>query len=186
MVRTGQSALAAVYFDDLRLLRSETPPEEPPAPPQTQPFTLYGDSLHATFKDRSGAVRNLGSTGLVHAGTSAISFEPDSWKSLLFNTTTRVDLSLYKTLSLWVNGGSTGGQVVRVMVKEDSYSPTPLGDLRLNVALGHAIKPNTWEQVLILLTSLNAGSRLLQELYIQDQSGKNQGTLHIDDIQLLP
>ncbi|ATB40392.1 polysaccharide deacetylase [Cystobacter fuscus] len=180
---TNQST---VYFDDIRLLRSSTPPPTTPPtePPTTSAFTLYADSLHTTFKDRSWATRNLAATQLVHSGASAISFEPDSWKALLFNTTTRVDLSLYKTLSFWVHGGTTGGQVVRVLLKEDGS--TELGSMRLDVALGHAIKPGVWEQVLIPLGSLGASSRLLQEIYFQDQSGKDQGTLFLDDIQLLP
>ncbi|MFY0576385.1 hypothetical protein ACN28S_20345 [Cystobacter fuscus] len=95
-----------------------------------------------------------------------------------------MDLSLYKTLSFWVHGGTTGGQVVRVLLKEDGS--TELGGMRLDVALGHAIKPGVWEQVLIPLGSLGASSRLLQEIYFQDQSGKDQGTLFLDDIQLLP
>ncbi|MFY0576386.1 hypothetical protein ACN28S_20350 [Cystobacter fuscus] len=53
---------STVYFDDIRLLRSSTPPptEPPPTepPPATPAFTLYADSLHTTFKDRSWATRN--------------------------------------------------------------------------------------------------------------------------------
>ena len=109
--------------------------------------------------------------------------EPDNWKALFFHTGKGVDLSLYKSLSFWVHGGTTGDQVVRVVLKDDTKA---LGEMRLNAALGHSILKGTWQQVVIPLSALGASTGSFREMLIQDQSGKDQGTLYLDDIQLVP
>jgi peptidoglycan/xylan/chitin deacetylase (PgdA/CDA1 family) len=168
-----------VYFDDIRLVHATTPPP----PPATPPFSLYADGLGAGFNDWSWATHNLSSSGIVHAGTSAISVELDSWSALYFHTSTGVDLSRYKSLSLWVHGGTSGGQIARVILSNGSSF---LGEIRLDEALGHSIQPGTWQQIVIPFSRLGVSSGTLQEIYFQDQSGADQGTLYLDDIQLLP
>ncbi|MDY7232713.1 polysaccharide deacetylase family protein [Hyalangium rubrum] len=173
---------ATVYFDDIRLVRSGAPPPPPP-PPTTPPFSLYAEGLGAGFDDWSWATHNLYSQGLVHAGASAISVELDSWSALFFNANTGVDLSRYKSLSLWVHGGTSGGQIARVLFRD---GPNVLGERRLDQALGHAIQPGTWQRIVIPFSTLGLSTGTLKEFYLQDQSGGDQGTLYVDDIQLLP
>jgi peptidoglycan/xylan/chitin deacetylase (PgdA/CDA1 family) len=165
---------ATVYFDDIRLVGSNTPPP---------PFSLYAEGLGAGFEDWSWATHNVYSHGIVHAGASAISVELDSWSALYFHTSTGVDLSRYKSLSLWVHGGTSGGQIARVRLSDGSNF---FGERRLDQALGHAIQPGTWQRVVIPLSTLGASTGTLREVYLQDQSGRDQGTLYVDDIQLLP
>jgi peptidoglycan/xylan/chitin deacetylase (PgdA/CDA1 family) len=171
---------ATVYFDDIRLVHSSTPP---PPPPTTTSFSLYAEGLGTGFDDWSWATHDLYSHGIVHAGASSIAVELDGWAALFFNTNTGVDLSRYKTLSLWVHGGTSGGQIARVMLSDGSNI---LGESRLDQALGHSIQPGTWQQIVIPLSTLGASTGTLRQLYLQDQSGGDQGTLYVDDMQLLP
>ncbi|WP_375773608.1 polysaccharide deacetylase family protein [Archangium gephyra] len=170
---------ATVYFDDIRLVKSGTAPPPPPPPA----FSLYADGLGAGFDDWSWATHNLYSSGIVHAGTAALSVELDSWSSLYFHTSAGVDLSRYKTLSLWVHGGTSGGQIARIILSDGSSF---LGEIRLDQALGHAIQPGTWQQISVPFSTLGVSGGTLREVYIQDQSGVDQGTLYIDDLQLIP
>ncbi|HEX5750387.1 MAG TPA: polysaccharide deacetylase family protein [Archangium sp.] len=170
---------ATVYFDDIRLLKAGT--TTPPPPPAA--FSLYADGLGAGFDDWSWATHDLYSSGTVHAGTSALSVELDSWSSLYFHTSAGVDLSRYKTLSMWVHGGTSGGQIARIIFSDGSSF---LGEIRLDQALGHPIQPGTWERIVLPFSALGVSNGTLREVYIQDQSGVDQGTLYLDDVQLLP
>jgi hypothetical protein len=170
---------ATVYFDDIRLVRSSSPPAPPAAPPRS----LYAEGLGAGFNDWSWAAHDLYSHGAVHAGASAIAVELDGWSALFFHASTAVDLSRYKSLSLWVHGGTSGGQIARVMLSDGS---NVFGERRLDQALGHAIQPGTWQQIVIPLSTLGVSAGTLRDVYLQDQSGGDQGTLYVDDIQLLP
>jgi len=165
-----------VYLDDIRLVRAATPPP-------TSPFSLYADALGSGFNDWSWATRNLDERSIVHAGTSSISFEPDGWGGLYFHSDTGLDVSRYKSIELWVHGGTSGGQIVRLLLHDGSQ---PLGEVRLDAVLGHSIRAGTWQQVVVPLSTLGITSGTLREVYIQDQSGGNQGTLYVDDIRLLP
>ncbi|QRN93190.1 polysaccharide deacetylase family protein [Archangium violaceum] len=176
---TGGSQ-GTLYLDDIRLIRSNA---QPPPPPPTQPFALYADALASGFNDWSWAVHNLAQSSIVHAGTSAISVELDQWSALFFHSDSTIDLSRYKSIELWVHGGTSGGQVARLVFNGDSGL---LGEIRLDETLGHAIQPGTWQRVSIPFSLLGLSSGSLREIYIQDQSGADQGTLYIDDIRLLP
>ncbi|HEX8823827.1 MAG TPA: polysaccharide deacetylase family protein [Archangium sp.] len=162
----------AVYLDEVRLIRA--------AP---RPLSLYADALGIGFSDWSWATRNLNERTTVYAGTSAISFEPDAWKALYFHHGTGIDLSRYTSLELWVHGGTSGGQQVRVQLRDGD---TVLGVVQLNTALGHPIQAGTWQRVSIPFSSLGLSAGTLRDLYIQDTSGKDQGTLYIDDLRLVP
>lgn len=170
---------ATVYFDDIRLVRSSSPPP----PPTTPPFVLYAEGLNTGFADWSWATHNLSSQGIVHEGASAISVELDNWGGLFFHASTGVDLSHYRSLSLWVHGGTSGGQIARVLLTDGS---NVLGEKRLDVVLGHAIQPGIWQRIVIPFSALGVSTGTLREFYLQDQSGGEQGTLYVDDIQLLP
>lgn len=169
-----------VYLDDIRLLKATS---TPPPPPTTQGFALYADGLAGGFDDWSWATHTLTQSGIVHAGTSAISAELDSWSSLYFHTGSSVDLSRYTAISLWVHGGTSGGQIARIILGDGSSF---LGEIRLDQALGHSIQPGSWQQIVIPFNTLGVNGGSLREIYIQDQSGIDQGTLYIDDLQLVP
>jgi hypothetical protein len=141
------------------------------------PF-IYGDTLGMGFDDWSWATHSLTESTTVYAGTSAISFEPDEWAGLYFRHGTGIDLSQYKTLELMVHGGTTGGQQVRVDLRD--------GSRVFGVASLGAIQAGAWTRVSLPLSSLGATTGTLRDLYIQDASGTNQGTVYIDDLRLVP
>ncbi|MBU8895188.1 polysaccharide deacetylase family protein [Corallococcus sp. M34] len=151
-------------------------------PPPSQGRVIYDDALGNGFQDWSWAEHSLDEATTVHSGSAAIRFEPDDWAGLYFHHD-GLDLSAYQSIDLWVHGGSTGGQQVRLALLDGT---THLGDIRLDTALGHPIAPGTWAKVSIPLSSMGVSSGTLRDLYLQDDSGTNQGTLYVDDLVLVP
>ncbi|MBZ4421164.1 polysaccharide deacetylase family protein [Myxococcus sp. RHST-1-4] len=143
---------------------------------------IYVDGLESGFDNWSWATHSLSETGVVHAGSTSISFEPDGWAGLMFHHS-GVDLSLYQSVELWVHGGTTGGQAVRLVLHDGGQT---LGSIGLDAALGGPIAAGTWQKVTIPLANLGVTSGTLVDLYFQDDSGADQGTVYLDDITLIP
>ncbi|AKQ68587.1 Endo-1,4-beta-xylanase A precursor [Myxococcus hansupus] len=151
-------------------------------PDLTAGFFVYTDGLQNGFANWSWADHSLDETNVVHSGTSAIRFEPDTWNGLMFHHS-GIDLSQYQSLRLWVHGGTVGGQAVRLVLHDGAQV---LGSIRLDTALGGAIAPGTWQQVTIPLASIGASTGMLQDIYFQDDSGTDQPVVYLDDVVFLP
>jgi peptidoglycan/xylan/chitin deacetylase (PgdA/CDA1 family) len=151
-------------------------------PDPTAGLPIYGDALEGGFQDWSWATHSLDETGVVHAGSNAISFEPDGWSGLMFHHS-GVDLSGYQAIELWVHGGTTGGQSVQLVLHDGTQT---LGAVSLDAALGAPIAAGTWQKVTVPFSSLGISSGTLVDLYFQDASGGDQGTVYLDDVSLIP
>lgn len=151
-------------------------------PPPSQGTVVYDDSLGSGFQDWSWAEHDLDETGVVHAGSASVRFEPDGWAGLYFHHD-GLDLGLFQSIDLWVHGGTAGGQAVRLALFDGA---TSLGSIRLDTALGHPIAAGAWEKVSIPLSSLGITSGTLRDVYLQDDSGEDQGTVFVDDVVLVP
>jgi hypothetical protein len=156
-----------VYLDELRLIRASP-----------KALSIYGDALGIGFADWSWATHSLTASTPVYAGTSAISFEPDEWAGLYFHHDAGIDLSRYKSIELWVHGGTTGGQQMRV----DLYN----GNTLLGTAGLGTIQAGAWTRVSIPFSTMGLSAGTLRDLYLVDTSGTNQGTVYIDDLRLVP
>jgi peptidoglycan/xylan/chitin deacetylase (PgdA/CDA1 family) len=150
-------------------------------PDPTAGLPIYVDGLESGFDNWSWATHSLSETGVVRAGSTSIRFEPDGWSGLMFHHS-GIDLSLYQSLELWVHGGTTGGQAVRVVLHNGSQT---LGAIRLSTALGGPIAAGTWQKVSVPLSSLGVTSGTLVDLYFQDDSGGDQAAVYLDDISLI-
>ncbi|NOK17658.1 polysaccharide deacetylase family protein [Corallococcus carmarthensis] len=151
-------------------------------PPPSVGTVVYDDAMGSGFQDWSWATHDLDQAVTVHSGSTAVSFEPDYWEALMFHHT-GLDLSLYQSVDLWVHGGTTGGQQVRLALYNGG---TPLGSINLATALGHPITAGTWQKVSIPLSTLGATSGTVDDFYLMDDSGSDQGTLYVDDFVLVP
>ncbi|WP_434345962.1 polysaccharide deacetylase family protein [Myxococcus virescens] len=151
-------------------------------PDLTAGMLVYTDALQNGFANWSWADHSLDETGVVHAGSAAIRFEPDTWNGLLFHHH-GLDLAQYQSIRFWVHGGTTGGQAVRLVLHDGTQM---LGTTRLDTALGAPIAPGVWQQVTIPLSSIGATTGTLRDLYFQDDSGTDQPALYLDDVVLVP
>ena len=150
-------------------------------PPPSPSLPVYTDGMESGFANWSWADHTLYETGTVHAGSSAIRFEPDGWSGLMFHHD-GLDLSLYQSIELWVHGGTAGGQGVRLVLHDGAQT---LGHVRLDTAMGAPITAGTWRKVTVSLASLGISSGTLRDIYFQDDTGGNQPAVYLDDVSLI-
>ena len=138
---------------------------------------LYTDHLVNGFQDWSWGAPNLANNSPVHSGSSSVSLNGTAWNVALSLNHSGFDSSPYTNVSLWANGGASGGQILRLY-------------LHVNGADGPgtnlpALSANTWTQLIVPLTALGADSKTnLERVTLQLTSNGATNTFYLDDIQL--
>jgi len=74
---------------------------------------VYTDALGNGWQNWSWATVNLGNPTPVQAGSDSIAINAGAYQALYLHQTA-FDSSLYTNLVFWINGGSSGGQLVQV------------------------------------------------------------------------
>jgi hypothetical protein len=140
------------------------------------PLSVYTDHLVNGFDDWSWATHNLSNINVVHSGTDAISVTAASWEALSLHHAD-FDATVYGSLTFWANGGSSGGQLLQIIVELGGVAQAPY-------LLPGALTP-TWHQYNIPLTSLAAANKTnLSRISFQLRAGGSSSTFYVDDIQL--
>lgn len=150
---------------------------------QAAPLVWYADAPRAGLIDDSWTTHDLANTTPVHAGIHSIRMEPDFWGGVqLYNLAEKFRFDAYQSLTLWVHGGTSGGQRLELIL---TYEGLSVASLNLNTYIsGGAIAANSWRQVTIpfdAATTLTHGA--FDGLTVMDYSGTNQGVVYLDDIQ---
>ena len=137
---------------------------------------LYTDLLVNGFQDWSWGLRTFTATSPVHSGTMSISASNAVGEAVsLYHPD--FDSTPYQSLSFWVHGGPSGGQVLRVQALL-SLVAQPGTNLP-------ALAANTWQQFVIPLSALGAANKTnFDRIWIQ-RAGGNANPYYLDDIQLL-
>ena len=140
--------------------------------------TIYDDALVNGWENWGWAnTLNYGSTTTVHSGTKSIAVAGTAWQAIYmhhapFNSTP------YVNLTFWINGGSTGGQLLRVQALLNGAAPTNYFDIP-------ALPANTWTKYTIPLATLGATNKSnLDGFWIQDRSNASFTAYYLDDIAL--
>lgn len=138
---------------------------------------IYTDKLVNGFQDWSWGPRNLTNTAPVHSGTRSISASFSPWQGLSFHHA-EFNTTPYYAFSFWANGGTEGGQVLRVYAE---YGTTNSAGIYLG-----PLPTNNWRQFMVSLAELGIASVSdLHRLTLQLSSFGTAGTWYIDDIELL-
>ncbi|MEO7715467.1 MAG: glycoside hydrolase family 44 protein [Capsulimonas sp.] len=143
---------------------------------QAQDLPVYTDSLQNGWQNWSWATTDLGNSSPVHTGGDSISITAGAWAAFYLHSNP-IDTSSYVSLSFWINGGATGGQLLQVVADRNGSGQTsyPLSALT-----------SGWQQVTIPLSSLGVANVTdMDGFFIQDRSGTAQPTFYIDDISLV-
>jgi hypothetical protein len=142
------------------------------------PLYVYTDRIVNGFQDWSWGTRNFANTSPVHTGADSISVSPTSNPGISFHQND-VNTSPYANLSFWANGGTNGGQNLKVLVTLGTSDQAPYTSLP-------ALTAGTWTQFVIPLSSLNAANKTnLARITIQPNGGLT-GVFYLDDIQVNP
>ena len=138
---------------------------------------LYTDNLVNGFQNWSWATVNLLSAAPVHSGNYAIAVTDAGGQALVFNRA-EFNSTPYASLTFWVNGGSSGGQLLKVSGLLDYNAQTAV-----NIS---ALPTNSWQQVTISLATLGVANKPnVTGFQIQGRTGA-QPTFYVDDVQLTP
>jgi hypothetical protein len=140
---------------------------------------VFTDSLQNGWVNYSWATVNFAATSPVHSGADSISVSSAGYQALYLHHTAQ-NGAVYSGISFWINGGSTGGQSVRVQATRN-------GDAQTNiVVLLSPLPANSWRQETIPLSSLEvANATDFDGFWLQVQSGATAPTFYVDDISLI-
>jgi len=140
--------------------------------------TIYDDTLENDWQNWSWATVNFTNTSPTHNSSSdSISVTAGAYQAVYFHQTA-FDPSTFTNLSFWINGGSTGGQLLQAQAILNGSA------VASGVQLA-ALTANTWKQVNVPMSSLvPSGQSQIDGLWIQDRSGGAQPTFYVDDVTL--
>jgi hypothetical protein len=155
------------------------------APARAQaPLPVYTDHLLNGFLDWGWAPRNYANTSPTHSASNSVSVTMSSgWQGLQIY---HPDLNsgLYTHISLWLNGGTNGGQRVQVYGLLHVGANNNAGQ-GVYFSLG-TLPTNAWQQFIVPLSALGVANRTnFTGFVIQDRTGAAQPTFYVDDIQLI-
>jgi len=140
--------------------------------------TIYADSLSSGWVDWSWATVNLANTSPVHTGSDSISVTEGVWGGLFFHNNTPFDPSGYTNLNFWVNGGSSGGQLLKLQV----VIGNTVGGGEIDLA---ALPKNAWQQINAPMSTLVApGQTQIDGFWLADRTGTAQPVFYMDDVVL--
>jgi len=151
------------------------PPFPVPAPERRTFANIFANKVMDGWANHSTmAVVNLGSTTFVYPGdTAAISVDAAPW-GMLDLRRTAFNSTPYDTLSFWINGGPTGGQLLQVQGLLN-------GSQQHAFALP-ALAANTWQYVSVPLSSLGVARQPnMDGVQIQNATGATQPTFYVDN-----
>ena len=142
-------------------------------------LVVYSDSLAAGWNNWSwNTTANFANTSPVYSGTNSIAVTyTAAWGGLYLATNTAVTSAPYDTLQFWINGGSQGGQKLRVLLADSGYNLIGSG-VDLSASAG------AWTQVKITLTDLGNPAQIGGIVW-EDTSGGAQPTFYLDQISFI-
>ena len=162
-----------------RIIRLSAP--RPPLDPNLPAHAVYTDGMDTNwFQNGWGSTIDPASTAQVHGGTKAlaITITAPGGAGGVFHLNGTFDPSPYRCISFWINGGTTGGQKLKLVLAEGGQTwqvPGPLA-------------PGTWVKHTVALADI--GAQDLDDLAAMrfiDQDGASVGkTFYVDDVTFAP
>ena len=138
---------------------------------------IYTDSLQNGWANWSWSdTINLANTSPVHSGSDSISVQVTAWGALYVHNTA-FSPSSYTNFSFWINGGASGGQLLRVQAS--------LNGAAFNAGISIGPLGTSWQLVNAPMSTLvPAGQSQMDGLWIEDRSGTTQPPFYVDDMAL--
>jgi hypothetical protein len=145
---------------------------------------IYDNTLENGWQDWGWATLNYSNASPVYTGcTYSISVTMTAWQGIQIWNAGFSDAP-YASLSFWLNGGTSGGQHLRIYALLDESSTNEnVGQAPVALSTPPA---NTWAQYTVTLSSLGvAGVANFSGFVIQDSQGTTEPTFYLDDISLV-
>lgn len=139
---------------------------------------VYTNSLLNSWENWSWATVNLANTSPVQTGPNSISVSSAGYQALYFHHPPQ-NGAFYSSIKFWVNGGSTGGQLVGVQATRNQVALT-------NQVLLAPLPINSWRLETVPLSALAVDSASdFDGFWLQVQSGTTAPTFYVDDVSLV-
>ena len=150
-----------------------------PQPAQAAPasLTVYGNTLASGWQDWSwgGQTHNFNNASPVHSASASIQVQFSAgWAGFQLGTDTPPTTGAYNALEFWIHGGSSGGQLIRVMVGNDCTS----------VSLDLTLAAGAWSKVTLPLTGLDNPAPI-KFIYWFTATDHAQPAFYLDDVALV-
>jgi alpha-L-arabinofuranosidase len=148
-----------------------------PAPALDGGMALYDDRFASGWQNWSWASVDPANRSPVNSGTSSIAVTATApYQALAFHHAD-VQTEAYASLTFWIDGGSTGGQLLSLVARLG-------GVAQPGITVG-PLAPNAWQKVVVPLASLGAANVLnLSDIWLVDISGVADPTFFVDDVRL--
>lgn len=144
------------------------------------PIAIYTDQLQGAWQDWSWSSTNdLANTSPVHSGTKSIKVQQSAWAGLNFHN----DPASYvgsQSLSLWIHGGTAGGQTLRLQAYDSA------GNAITSVALTPAPTANQWRQYTVNLSALGVTNQQITGFAVMNYTAANAPIYYVDDVVIRP
>lgn len=144
---------------------------------------VYGDALESGFQDWGWATRDLANTSPVHSGTHSIRFVPSQWQGLYFARNTPLAVQDFEGLRLFVHGGGSGTQQVRVFLGLGN-DWADLGTLEGFIG-GGAIPANAWGEAWVPFQDVDLPSGEFDGIVLLADVAGSQPAIYVDDLVLV-
>src|ERR1035437_4496945 len=118
---------------------------------------VYTDHLVNGFQDWGWATRDYANPSPVHSGTASVAVTLASPYQGLQIYHPDMDSRLYSSLSIWINGGASGGQRLQVYGLLHVGTANNAGQGKY-VSLG-TLPTNTWQRFVVPLSALGVANR---------------------------
>jgi peptidoglycan/xylan/chitin deacetylase (PgdA/CDA1 family) len=137
---------------------------------------VFDDRMSSLFKDESWTKRDDRNRQVVRSGKNSMSFDADYWGGVAFRGDL-VDLRGSTALSLWLSGGGTGGQNVRVTLKVN-------GKQSDRIVRG---LDQPWQEIRIPLSEVGGASDTRGDVYVSVSADvdADQPTVFVDDVSFV-
>jgi hypothetical protein len=149
-------------------------------------LVLYDDALQNGFQDYSyGGGSDFANPAPVHAGTLSIAFTGNAFNAVsLAHPDSDLDTTTWPRLRLWVHGGASSGQHLRLIVQHDD---AVVADAALDGYIdGGAIAAGTWREVdVAFAASPLAYTGAFDRIDLQSDVAGMQPVVYLDDIALV-
>ena len=140
--------------------------------------SIYSEQLDSSWQNWSWATTSTSNPSPTHGGIRSISVTATGAGQALYLHHSAQSMVGFQSITFWINGGTTGGQLLRVQATLDGGA-IPAYNLP-------ALTANTWTKVVVPLKGLGVrGANNFDGFWIQDRSGTIQGTYYVDDVSLV-
>jgi len=146
-------------------------------------FPVFTDNLVNGYQQGWSyfSIVNYANTAPVHSGSDSISVtitnNGPTNGAVVFQNGLPLNTSFFTSITFWVNGGATGGQVLRMYAYLDQNGQSSITLPKLQT--------NTWQQMTISLASLGAANKPdFTGFALQNTTGAALPVFYLDDIQL--